>query len=95
MAFMNASYAPFSGFVSGWAQYILAFAKGSDEQNAKNDIDKALDELSKFSDHELYDIGLSRADLSPEGLAAAGERRSHQQAMIDAEMSELFFVPKS
>jgi len=44
-----------------------------------------LKELASFEDYQLNDIGLCRADLTPEGLAIAGMRRRLKQARMDAE----------
>lgn len=48
---------------------------------------EAIRELSRFEDHELNDIGLCRSDLTPEGLAIAGNKRSLRQAAMDAEIA--------
>jgi len=44
-------------------------------------------ELSRMSDYELYDIGLSRSDLTLEGLAIAGAKRALKQDAIAKEVA--------
>lgn len=46
----------------------------------------AIKTLSRMSDYELADIGLSRSDLTSEGLAVAGAKRALKQ---DALVSEI------
>jgi hypothetical protein len=48
---------------------------------------EAIRQLSRLDDRELSDIGLCRSDLTPDGLARAGARRSLRQAPIDAEIA--------
>ena len=43
---------------------------------------RALSELRRMSDHELADIGLSRSDLTLEGLMIAGTKRTVEQDEI-------------
>ncbi|MEM9476251.1 MAG: DUF1127 domain-containing protein [Pseudomonadota bacterium] len=47
----------------------------------------AISELSRMSDHELADIGLSRSDLTLDGLAVAGAKRAISQEAISKEKS--------
>lgn len=46
-------------------------------------------ELNRMSDYELYDIGLSRSDLTLEGLAIAGSKRALKQDAIAKEVASL------
>ena len=41
-----------------------------------------------MSDHELADIGLSRSDLTLEGLAIAGSKRALRQDAVAAEIAK-------
>ena len=45
---------------------------------------RAIAELRVMADYELADIGLSRSDLTPEGLAIAGAKRKAKQGLGDA-----------
>lgn len=47
----------------------------------------ALKELSRMSDYELADIGLSRSDLTFEGLAVAGVKRALKQDAVAREIA--------
>ncbi|MEM0946432.1 MAG: DUF1127 domain-containing protein [Pseudomonadota bacterium] len=55
--------------------------------NARGD-QRAIEELRHMSDHELFDVGLSRSDLTAEGLAIAGAKRALRQDLIASELSE-------
>ena len=48
---------------------------------------RVLGELRRMSDHELADIGLSRSDLTLEGLAIAGSTRALRQDAVAAEIA--------
>lgn len=48
---------------------------------------RAIEELRGMSDHELADIGLSRSDLTLEGLAIAGSKRALRQEAVAAEIA--------
>lgn len=50
---------------------------------------RALAELRRMSDRELADIGLSRSDLTLEGLTIAGSKRALEQDAIAKEIAEL------
>ncbi|MEM7717890.1 MAG: DUF1127 domain-containing protein [Pseudomonadota bacterium] len=45
---------------------------------------RAIAELRAMEDYELADIGLSRSDLTPDGLAVAGAKRKAKQDLGDA-----------
>ena len=49
---------------------------------------RVLDELRRMSNHELADIGLSRSDLTLEGLAIAGSKRARRQDAVAAEIAK-------
>ena len=53
------------------------------------EVAKALAELREFDDHQLHDIGLSRSDLTSNGLETAGAWRSLRQSRIDIEIAEM------
>ncbi|MEM1131165.1 MAG: DUF1127 domain-containing protein [Pseudomonadota bacterium] len=58
--------------------------------NAQSDtVYKALNELRDMPDYQLVDIGLSRSDLTPEGLATAGMRRRAKQRAISIEIARM------
>ncbi|MEM1129942.1 MAG: DUF1127 domain-containing protein [Pseudomonadota bacterium] len=48
---------------------------------------RAIEELKRLSAHELADIGLSRSDLTFEGLAIAGVKRAQRQDAIANEIA--------
>lgn len=50
---------------------------------------RALAELRRMSDRELADIGLSRSDLTLEGLTIAGSKRALKQEAVAAEIGEM------
>jgi uncharacterized protein YjiS (DUF1127 family) len=50
---------------------------------------RALAELRRMSDRELADIGLSRSDLTLEGLTIAGSKRAFKQDAVAAEIGEM------
>ncbi len=50
---------------------------------------RALAELRRMSDRELADIGLSRSDLTLEGLTIAGSKRALKQDAVAAEIGEM------
>ena len=56
--------------------------------NDQTKIERAIAELQPLEDYQLNDIGLCRSDLTPDGLAAAGMRRSARQHAIDLEIAE-------
>ena len=72
-------------FLHGWIVYIRAARAEAKSRRSAGSVSRALKELSTFSEYELNDIGLTRSDLTPEGLAAAGARRSLLQEQMDAE----------
>ena len=45
---------------------------------------RAIAELRAMTDNELADIGLSKSDLTPEGLAIAGAKRKAKQDLGEA-----------
>ncbi|WP_305985161.1 DUF1127 domain-containing protein [Roseibium sp. MMSF_3544] len=47
----------------------------------------AIKTLSQMSDYELADIGLSRSDLTSEGLAVAGAKRALKQDSLVREIA--------
>ncbi len=49
---------------------------------------RVLEELRRMSDRELADIGLSRSDLTIEGLAIAGSKRARRQDAIAIELGK-------
>ncbi|MEL7114054.1 MAG: DUF1127 domain-containing protein [Pseudomonadota bacterium] len=49
---------------------------------------RVLEELRRMSDRELADIGLSRSDLTLEGLAIAGTKRARRQDAIATEIAK-------
>lgn len=62
------------------AQRALSFTfAAAAEHDERRKSDHALRQLRTLRDYDLYDVGLCRADLTPEGLAAAAERRSAYQ----------------
>lgn len=69
-------------FGNGWACLTAPwthFAGGVTTADHRS-MAQAIKTLSRYSDRELSDIGLSRSDLSPEGLETAGARRRRRQA---------------
>lgn len=50
---------------------------------------RALAELRRMSDRELADIGLSRSDLTLDGLTIAGSKRALKQDAVAAEIGEM------
>lgn len=46
-------------------------------------------ELNRMSDYELADIGLSRSDLTLDGLAIAGSKRARKQDAVAKEIASL------
>ena len=50
---------------------------------------RALAELRRMSDRELADIGLSKSDLTLEGLTIAGSKRALKQDAVAAEIKEI------
>lgn len=49
---------------------------------------RAIEELRRMSDRELADIGLSRSDLTLEGLKIAGSKRALRQDDIATEIAK-------
>lgn len=47
----------------------------------------AIKTLNRMSDYELADIGLSRSDLTSEGLAVAGAKRALKQDALEREIA--------
>lgn len=47
----------------------------------------AIKTLSRMSDYELADVGLSRSDLTAEGLAVAGAKRALKQDALEREIA--------
>ena len=68
---------------ASWRRLTEASANHAEDRK----IAEAIGQLSQFNDRELSDIGLGRSDLTPEGLATAGTRRSLRQAALDAEIA--------
>jgi hypothetical protein len=69
-----------------FAGFLGRFRTASASQTpADRSVAAALKKLSGFEDHQLADIGLCRSDLTPDGLAIAGARRSRRQAELDGE----------
>jgi uncharacterized protein YjiS (DUF1127 family) len=79
-----------AGASRGWTLLITSWQRLA-EAPAINAEDRkvaaAIRQLSQFNERELNDIGLGRSDLTPEGLAEAGARRSLRQAAISAEIA--------
>lgn len=73
--------------LKAWRARLRHFSRSSANAAEDRKISEAIRQLSKFDDHQLNDIGLARSDLTPDGLAAAGARRRHRQAVIDAEIA--------
>lgn len=48
---------------------------------------RAIEELRRMSDRELADIGLSRSDLTLEGLQTAGAKRAFRQEAVATEIA--------
>ncbi len=65
---------------AGWQQ----LAEGLECRIEERKTARAIKELSRLDEHALNDIGLSRSDLTAEGLCNAAARRNRQQALIDA-----------
>lgn len=89
MSYGHAKYSPVgSNYV--WKSFIneifsaLQFFKAGD---VDSNTARAIKDLSKCTEYELNDMGLSRSDLTPDGLACAGARRSYHQAKIDREIT--------
>ncbi len=55
--------------------------------HADSETARAIRDLSKCTEYELNDMGLSHSDLTPEGLANAAALRSYYQARIDREIA--------
>lgn len=68
---------------AGWRQLTATPAINAEDRRTA----RAIRTLSGMDERELNDIGLSRSDLTPEGLAEAGARRSREQASIAAEIA--------
>lgn len=77
------SVGPWTWLKAAWQRVTEATAIEAEDRKAV----EAIRQLSRFSDLELNDIGLCRSDLTPDGLAAAGARRSLRQAAIDASIA--------
>ena len=57
--------------------------------------DRALEELRYMSNHQLADIGLSRSDLTPEGLAIAGAKRALRQGLMSTKVDAFPAEPEA
>ena len=65
-----------SSFMSVLVQHIRAAMAKPKQSEEERKIELALNELASFSENELNDFGLTRSNLTPEGLAVAGARHS-------------------
>ncbi|MDU8914111.1 NAD(P)/FAD-dependent oxidoreductase [Aestuariicoccus sp. MJ-SS9] len=85
----------FSGFTPGFTGYFHAAGVTADRiarqigrshaarsMNERRHLDRDLTSLSGLRDHELMDMGLSRSELTPEGLSTAGARRARQSGTV-------------
>ena len=61
--------------IRSFGHVVRRYWTGRPENSHARDVDAALAELQRFSDHELADIGLSRGCLTPDGLVNCGARR--------------------
>ena len=70
-------------FLNCFSQLVAATKHWRVVQRKQLSLETAVRELESFEDYQLADIGLTRSDLTVEGLATAGEKRAWLQSRIE------------
>ncbi|MEM9708818.1 MAG: DUF1127 domain-containing protein [Pseudomonadota bacterium] len=80
--FTKTLWTELSAWARDTAQDVLRYSR-------TKSIPQSLHELNALPDHQLSDIGLSRSDLTPNGLRTAGTRRTAQQRAVSSDIARI------